>query len=146
MKVLEEKKMLKGDTKAYQQGHWKTYKQYKVKLIITNDLKSSPEEIIMAYNKRGDAERKFDFMKNDFGWEYPPFMRMNENAVFMIAAALANNIFRGMVILFKKFVPELRLNARLREFQFFFINVACALINNQYIFYDPDIPYDELMK
>ncbi|HKC67628.1 MAG TPA: transposase, partial [Bacteroidia bacterium] len=145
MKLLKEKKLLKSKNRAYKQGDWKAYKQYKIKLIITNDLKTAPEEIIMAYNKRGGAERKFDFMKNDFGWEYPPFMKMNQNAVFMFAAALANNIFRGMVILFKKKIPELRLNARLSDFQFVFIDVSCAIVNGVYEFYNTDIAYEKII-
>lgn len=145
MKRLKSKNLLKGDAKTYKEGEWKKYKEYKIKIIITNDYKKTPEELVIEYNKRGDAERKFDFMKNDFGWKYPPFMKMNENAVFMFAAALANNIFRGMVSLFKKRIPQLRLNARLREFQYIFIDVACAYINKTYVFYNTDIEYELLI-
>ncbi|MGQ0828920.1 MAG: transposase [Bacteroidota bacterium] len=145
MKNLSAKKMLKEPGKTYKDIHWKEIDGYLYKFFITNDEDKTSEEIILEYNKRGNAERKFSFLKQDFGWRLPPFMNMNENAVFMIAAALANNIFRAMVILFKKDVPQLRLNARLREFQYIFINVSCAYINDQFVFYEEDILYEKLM-
>ena len=83
--------------------------------------------------------------KNDFGWRLPPFMNMNENTVFFIAASLANNIFRGMVRVFKKSIPELRLNMRIGKFQSIFIGVACSLINDTYEFYNTDIAYEKIM-
>jgi hypothetical protein len=85
-------------------------------------------------------------MKNDFAWRLPPFSNMNENAVFLIAASLTNNIFKGCLALFKKQLPELRLNSRIRDFQFTFIDVACAYIDRTYIFYNSDIDYQRLMK
>lgn len=142
---LRKKKILKEPGKTYVDIHWKEIDGYLYKFFITNDFDKSSEEIVVEYNKRGNAERKFSFLKNDFAWRLPPFMNMNENTVFMIAAALANNIFRAMVILFKKDVPQLRLNGRLREFQFVFINVACAYINDQFVFFEQDILYDKLM-
>ena len=145
LKRLNKKKALKEPGKTYVDIHWKEIDGYLYKFFITNDFDKPAEEIVVEYNKRGNAERKFSFLKNDFGWRLPPFMNMNENAVFMIAAALANNIFRAMVLLFKKDVPQLRLNARLREFQFIFINVACAYINDQFVFFEQDILYDKLM-
>ena len=82
--------------------NWKEIDGYYYKFFITNYFKKSSEELIIEYNKRGNSERKFSFIKNDFGWRLPPFMHMNENTVFMIASALANNVFRGMVVLFRK--------------------------------------------
>ncbi|MDP1746049.1 MAG: transposase [Bacteroidota bacterium] len=145
MKGLSDRKLLKGEGRAYKLGKWKPYKKYNLKLIITNDWKKTPEELIVEYNKRGDAERQFDAMKNDFGWRFPPFMNMNENTVFMIAAALANNVLRGILNVFKKKLPELRLNTRLRDFQFIFIDVACEYINNTFIFYNTDMAYEKIM-
>lgn len=142
---LSNKKALKELGKSYTDVHWKEIDGYVYKFFITNDEDKTSEEIVLEYNKRGNAERKFSFMKNDFGWNLPPFMNMNENAVFMIVAALANNVFRAMVMTFKKEIPELRLNARLSEFQFIFIDVACEYINNTFIFYNTDMPYEKIM-
>lgn len=144
---LSKKKALKESGKNYFDRHWKEIDGYQYKFYVTNDFKRSSEDIVKEYNKRGDAERKFSFMKNDFGWKYPPFMNMNENTVFFILAALANNVFRSMVKIFNKIIPELRLNTRLPDFQFVFIHVSCYYNNNDgYYEYDnTDIPYELLM-
>lgn len=145
LKVLSDKKVLKEQGKPFTDTNWKEIDGYMYKFFITNDYKKTSEALVIEYNKRGNAERKFTFMKNDFAWKLPPFMNMNENTVFLIAAALANNVFRGMVSVFKKKIPQLRLNARLRDFQFVFIDVACAYIDKTYIFYNTDIEYELLI-
>lgn len=142
---LSKKGALKELGKPFIDKHWKEIDGYLYKFFITNDEDKTSEGIVLEYNKRGNAERKFSFLKNDFGWHLPPFMNMNENSVFMITASLANNIFRAMVMTFKKELPELRLNARLPEFQFIFIDVACEFKNNTFIFYNTDIAYEKIM-
>lgn len=143
---LAEKSKLKEAGKPYNEGKWSVIGRFKYKFFITNDFTKTCEELIVEYNKRGMAERVFSFMKNEFAWRLPPFMNMNENTVFMIASALANNIFKGMVKLFKKYIPQVKLNTRLKEFQFVFIDVACAYIDKTYIFYNTDIEYEKLMN
>jgi len=145
MEELNKKNLLKQNTKSYQDKNWKEINGYVYKFFITNDWSKTSEEIIKEYNKRGDAERKFSFMKNDFGWNLPPFSDMNENAVFLIASSLANNIYRGMINVFKKNIPQLRSNMRLPEFQFIFIDVACAYINGIYDFFSTDIAYEKIV-
>lgn len=144
LRALAAKKVLKEFNPGYPDTNWKEINGYQYKFYITNDFKRSSEEIILEYNKRGNAERKFSFMKNDFGWKFPPFSNMNENTVFLIAASLANNIFRGIVTLFKKHIPQLRLNSRLPDFKYVFIDVACAYQDRTYIFYNTDIDYQKL--
>lgn len=138
------RKGLKEKGKAYEDKNWKRNGGYEYKFFITNDHKSTSESIVTTYNKRGNSERQFSFMKNDFGWALPPFSNMNENGVFLIAGALANNIFRGIVKMFKKVLPYLRLNARLPEFRFVFVIVNCSLINKTYIFYNTDVEYEKI--
>jgi len=145
LNLLAGKKKLKEAGKPYAEGKWSVIGRFKYKFYITNDFKKTCEELIIEYNKRGMAERVFSFMKSEFAWRLPPFMNMNENTVFMIAAALANNVFKGMVMLFKKKIPQIKLNTRLKEFQFVFIDVACAYIDKTYIFYNTDIEYELLI-
>lgn len=145
---LREKKpdALKGHAKPYKQTEWRPYKSYKYKLIITNNTTLTPSEIITLYNKRGNAERQFDAMKNDFGWRLPPFVKMEENTIFMIAAALANNVFRGLVRNYRKVMKELRQETRLRDFIYVFVSVACEYIGNDtYKFFSPELDYEKLM-
>lgn len=138
---------IKGEQRARQQGKWKPFgRDYKIKIIVTNDFDMTPEEILYEYNKRGDAERKFSFMKNDFGWKYPPFQKMTENAVFLIATAIANNVFRGLVQQIIEFVPQLRLNGRLEHFKSVIINVICELTRrNVYKFYSMSVNFEKIM-
>jgi len=103
------------------------------------------EEIVYEYNKRGNSERKFSFLKGEFGWKWPPFQWMEENNVFLIIAALANNIFVAIGDLFRKTVPYIKSNSRLKEFKFVFVDVACAFLNDTYTFYSKDIDYDLLI-
>ncbi|HXU28154.1 MAG TPA: transposase [Bacteroidia bacterium] len=145
LKILSNNKKLKEYGKSNHEGKWVFIGNYKYKFIITNDYEKKAEELIVEYNKRGTTERVISFMKNDFGWRLPPFMNMNENTVFLIASSLANNIFKGMVRVFKESIPELRLNMRLREFQFVFMDVACALIKGVYQFFKTDIAYEKIM-
>jgi len=145
MAQLASKNVLKEPNRVYSEGKWVAIGDYQYKFFITNDYKTKSEDLITEYNRRGNAERQISFMKNDFAWRLPPFMNMNENMVFMVAASLANNIFRGMVMFFKKNVPSLKLNARLKEFQFVFINVACCFINEEYVFYNTDIAFEKIV-
>ena len=98
------------------------------------------------YNRRGAAERNFSFLKRDFGWSMPPFMNMNENLVFLIAAALANNLFRSVVKLYNKTIG-LKLTARLREFIYLIISVSCEYIGGGvYKFHSDNSIYIQLME
>lgn len=142
---LKAQKKLKQPGKMYTDDHWKEIEEYTYKFYVTNDFKKSSEEIVHEYNKRGDAERKFSYMKSEFGWRLPPFQWLNENNVFLIVASLANNIFVGIRNMFKKLIPQINVKSRLKEFQFVFIDVACAYLNKQYIFYNTDIEYELLI-
>lgn len=144
----EKNNQLKSENRGYKLGEWKYRNGYYYKIIITNDRITSRENLILEYNSRGGAERKFDFMKNDFGWKYPPFMKMNENTVFMIVAAIANNIYRGVLHQFSKQIKQLRNNMRLPTFFDVFIDVACWFDakNNFYEIYDEEIAFEKLLK
>lgn len=123
---------------------WVAHEGYVYKLLITNDFKSSPEQLILEYNKRGGTERNFDHLKNCSAWKIPPFMRLNENTVYLIVAALANNVFRASVKEFKAHVPGLYKNCTLATFKFLFIDVACAYIRGEFVFYDTDIAFEKI--
>jgi len=82
LRELRRKKILKEPAKPFEDKHWKVIGDYEYKFFITNDFEKGSEDVVLEYNKRGSAERKFHFMKEDFGWELPPFSKMNENTVF----------------------------------------------------------------
>jgi hypothetical protein len=148
MQKLEKEQKLKPANRGYTLGEWKEYNGYYYKTIITNDWTTSREDLVLEYNSRGNAEKKFDFMKNDFGWRYPPFMRMSENTVFMIVAAMANNIYRGLLLQFSKQIKQLRTNMRFPAFFSVFVDVACWFDpdSNYYEFYDHEIAYEKILN
>jgi hypothetical protein len=126
-------------------SHWTSGNgKYAYKIIVTNDLTSSEYDIVKFYNNRGTAERNFDDLKNNFAWRLPPFCEMNQNTVFIIISALTSNVYQGLLQMFSKKIPELRLNARLREFIYIFMSVACELTDVEYVFYDTDIAYEKI--
>ena len=144
MKVLNSRGLLKRNNKRYVEGYWNEIKGYKYKMITTNDFETSAEELIYLYNQRGEAERQFSFMKKDFGWNLPPFMYMNENTVFFIISALANNVFRAIALLFDQHIDELELNARVRRFQKAFIDTIAICMNGNWTYYNTKIDFGKI--
>jgi hypothetical protein len=146
MGILKKKKALKDLMKPYEDMNWKKIGDYLYKFYITNDTERTSEEIIREYNiKRGTAERRFSFLKSDFSVSQMAFDKMEHNTVFLICAALAHNVFKGALELFKDKVPGLKSTHRLPEFIERFIRVACIYTGNTFVFFSQDILYDELM-
>ena len=145
MELLKENSKLKQHGKKYTEMHLKKIGGFTYKFYVTNDFQKTSEEIVYEYNKRGDAERKFSYMKQEFGWRLPPFMWMEENNVFLIVAALANNVFVGIRSLFNEKISQISLKARLREFRFIFIDVVCEIRNNSYRFHCTDIEFAKIL-
>lgn len=146
MEGLKKKKVLKDDMKPYEDMNWKKIGDHLYKFYITNDDEKTAEEIVREYNiKRGTAERKFSFLKQDFSLSQMAFDKMQHNTVFLICAALSHNVFKGALELFKDKVPGLKSTHRLPEFIERFIRVACIYSRNTFVFFSQDILYDELM-
>lgn len=95
------------------------------------------------YNQRGNSEKNFDALKNDFGWRLLPFSNMNENAVFLLIAAITNNVYHALLTKINKKIKEVKTNIRLREFIFVFMSVACELTKKLYRFFDTNIAYEK---
>lgn len=145
MNTLKSKGVLKRNNKRYIEGDWNEVNDFKYKMFVTNDFDTPAEELVLLYNKRGDAERQFSFMKNDFGWKFPPFSRMNENTVFFIISAMANNVFRAIASIFNKNVDKLNLKSRIRKFQKMFIDVVAVCINGEWIFSSTKIDFEKIV-
>ncbi len=98
-----------------------TNEAYLYKSIITNDHDMSDIEIFDFYNQRGAAEKEFDILKNDFGWNSIPFSNLNENTVYMIFTAMCRNIFSFVIKLFSIGNKLLKPNFRIKKFIFRFV-------------------------
>ena len=103
--------------------------------IITNDLQWDSQQITSFYNKRGESEKTFDAMNNDFGWAKLPCSFLNENTAFMILTAIYANFYAYMMGVFSKKISWLESNFRLKKFVFRFITVPAKWIKTgrQYV-------------
>lgn len=124
---------------------WVDGGEYAYKIVITNDFKSSIEEVVKFYNQRGTSEHNFHVLKMHNGWKYPPFSYLNQNTVFFIIAALTNNIYQAILKSFAKTLSELRLNSRLNAFIKTFVMVTCEYKNGIYYFGNNGIAYEKIM-
>jgi len=61
---------------------------------MTNQTTMSDLEVIEFYNARGESERVFDQMNNDFHWKKMPFSFLEQNTVFLILMAICRNLFQ----------------------------------------------------
>jgi len=89
--------------------------------ILTNNDEWSAKEIAQFYNHRGNMEKQFDIMKNDFGWNQMPFSKLEQNTVFLFFTAICRNLYHHIIQVFSKKVQALKPTDRLKKFIFRFI-------------------------
>lgn len=99
--------------------------------ILTNDFHSTEKQVIEFYNGRGESEKVFDVMNNDFGWSKLPFSFMNENTVFMIVTSICRAIYQWLLNRYSKVFPKLQPHHRLKKFIFRFITVCTKWVKGQ---------------
>jgi hypothetical protein len=97
---------------------------YTYRGILTNDTESTNREVVAFYNARGESERLFDVMNNDFGWAKMPCSFLSENTAFMIMTAIYANFYSYLIGEYSKKLSWLKPNYRLKKFIFRFITVA----------------------
>jgi hypothetical protein len=97
---------------------------YTYRGILTNERNATNREVVAFYNQRGESERVFDVMNNDFGWAKMPCSFLSENTAFMIMTAIYANFYSYLVGEYSKKISWLKPNYRLKKFIFRFITVA----------------------
>jgi len=70
--------------------------------ILTNNWTKTNKKVIINYNQRGDSERNFDILNNDFNWDNLPSSDMKNNVVYMGLMALCMMIFEYLKKRFAK--------------------------------------------
>ena len=103
-----------------------THDRWKYLAILTNNFTMSDYEVIRFYNQRGEIERNFDDLKNNFNWGRLPFSFLNENTVFMIISAIVSIIYQYLIRKFSKKVDFVKRTHRLKNFIYHFI--ICSAI------------------
>lgn len=110
--------IVKRSPKKVQQIDVITQDANEYRAILTNNMDYSIQEVARFYNHRGNMERQFDIMKNDFGWNQLPFSKMEQNTVFLYFTGICNNLFQNLVKLFSKLYKSLLPSDRLKKFIF----------------------------
>jgi hypothetical protein len=99
--------------------------------IITNNIAYSKSEIILLYNKRGDAENSNRYLLNDFNLKHLPFMDLDTNTVFMYLMAMCSILFEWTkIILVKNQTKNITLKMRVKAVCFQYITVATTFVNH----------------
>ncbi len=106
-----------------------TQDAFTYRAILTNDYEMSCLEVIEFYNKRGDSERVFDIMNNDFNWNHLPFSFLHENTVYMIIMAICKNVYQFLIEFISKRVDFIKPHFRLKKFIFRFVTVPAKRIS-----------------
>ena len=128
-----------GGTKTYRyvvsrevspsiQGNLFTGDALTYRAIMTNNRTMTDMEVVEFYNDRGESERLFDEMNNDFLWKKMPFSFLEENTVFLIVMAICRNLFHLLTCFISKRLDFIKPNFRLKKFIFRFIIVPSKWI------------------
>jgi len=101
--VVQRRKRKDGQFDIFTQSPYTYY------AIMTNNEtpEATNEYVTQFYNGRGDSERNFDILNNDFNCNRLPFSYLNANLVYLFAAAISFTLFEWIKkIFFNKGVIE----------------------------------------
>jgi hypothetical protein len=115
--VVQRRKRKDGQCDVFTQSPYSYY------AIVTNNetQQASPQWVTEFYNQRGDCERNFDMLNNDFNCKHLPFSFLNANMVYLFAAAISFTLFEWIKqIFFSKRVIE-NTTMRCKKFLFSFM-------------------------
>lgn len=79
-----------------------TQSPYTYYAIMTNNETAAATNVYVTqfYNQRGDSERNFDILNNDFNCNRLPFSFLNANMVYLFAAAISFTLFEWIKRIF----------------------------------------------
>ena len=98
-----------------------TMDAFEYRAILTNNKVLRTEEVVHFYNHRGNMEKQFDILKNDFGWNHMPFSKLKQNTVFLYITAICRNLYHNIIRYFSKIIKSLKPTFRVKKFLFRFI-------------------------
>ena len=117
--------------KTLKDGQYDIFTQdaYEYRAILTNNFDHKAAEIAHFYNQRGNMEKQFDILKNDFGWDNMPFSKLNQNTVFLYLTAICRNLYNHLIQYFSKRIKTLKPTYRVKKFLFRFIIVPAKWVH-----------------
>lgn len=110
------------------QGDLFTGDDFIYRAIMTNNWEMADMDVVLFYNARGNSERLFDEMNNDFLWKKMPFSFLQENTVFLIMMAICRNLYHFLTKYISKKLDFIKPNFRLKKFIFRFMTVPAKWI------------------
>ncbi|MDP2887466.1 MAG: transposase [Bacteroidota bacterium] len=116
------------EKKGDKQGDLFTGDDFTYRAIMTNNREMTDLEVVEFYNDRGDSERLFDEMNNDFLWKKMPFSFLHENTVFLIMMAICRNLYHFLTDFISKKLDFIKPSFRLKKFIFRFMVVPSKWI------------------
>ena len=87
--VVQRRKRKDGQYDIFTQS---PYAYYSV-MTDNEEPAATPEWVTVFYNGRGDSEKNFDILNNDFNCNRLPFSSLNANMVYLFAAAISFTLF-----------------------------------------------------
>lgn len=120
-KAKEYRLVVKRKLKKDKQLDIFTQDAYEYRAILTNNLDLTAKEIAQFYNHRGNMEKQFDILKNDFGWNNMPFSKLQNNMVFLYLTAMCRNLYKEIITYLSKLTKSLKPTFRVKKFLFRFI-------------------------
>lgn len=105
-----------------------TQDAYEYRAILTNDFDRDTKDVAAFYNQRGNMERQFDILKNDFGWNNMPFSSLNKNHVFLYFTAMYRNLYNKIIQYFSERNKFLKPSFRMKKFIFRFITLPAKWV------------------
>ena len=75
---------------------------FEYRAILTNNKELECCSNSSIYNHRGNMEKQFDILKNDFGWNYLPFSKLSQNTVFLYLTAICRNLYHYIIRYFSE--------------------------------------------
>ncbi len=110
------------------QGDLFTGDSFTYRAIITDNAEMGDADVVRFYNARGNSERLFDEMNNDFLWKRMPFSFLNQNTVFLIMTAICRNLYHHILSIVAEKLDFVETTFRLKKFIFRFIAVPVKWI------------------
>lgn len=110
------------------QGDLFTGDSFKYRAILTNDREMGDLGVIRFYNARGNSERLFDEMNNDFLWKKMPFSFLEQNTVHLLVMAICRNLYHFLLSKISEKTGFVKSNFRLKRFIFRFMTVPAKWI------------------
>lgn len=116
--------------KLKEDGQYNIFTQdpYEYRAILTNNNDYTTAQIALFYNHRGNMEKQFDILKNDFGWKNMPFSKLQRNTVFLYMTAICRNLYNKIIHYFSGKIKELKPNYRMKKFLFRFIIIPAKWV------------------